>query len=356
MQTHINPNTFHKILLNWFDQSGRKDLPWQKNITPYRVWLSEIMLQQTQVTTVINYFKRFTKTYPTLKSLSHANEDDVLALWTGLGYYARARNLLKCAKIITTKHHGCFPNNLETLETLPGIGRSTAGAILSIAFKQHAPILDGNVKRVLTRLYGIKEWAGNKKTHDTLWQIAGTLTPETRTADYTQAIMDLGAMICTRSNPVCAQCPFAKTCIAKLKNITDKIPAKKPKTHKPTKTTTLLIIQNKNGDIYLEKRPSKGLWGGLWSFPECETACSPKNYCSKQWKIKPIQIKEWPEFKHTFTHFHLMITPVLIVISNKMAKSMAPGNAIWYNHEQTKIPLGFATPVKKLLIKLKETQ
>lgn len=355
MKPTITPSNFQKKLLAWFHQNGRKDLPWQKRITPYRVWLSEIMLQQTQVATVIDYFNRFTKTFPTLKSLSTANEDEVLALWTGLGYYARARNLLKCAKTITTDYKGRFPNTLETLTSLPGIGRSTAGAILAIAFNQPATILDGNVKRVLTRLYGIKQWSDKPKTQTELWDIASSLTPKTNTADYTQAIMDLGAMVCMRSKPLCHQCPFQKTCYAKLHNITDQIPAKKPKTEKPTKETTLLIFQNQHNEIYLEKRPSPGIWGGLWSFPELAGDSLLANFCQSKWQFSVKEHTEWPRFRHTFTHFHLFITPIFIKTSLRKTKASATTHAIWYNHIADQPQVGLPAPVKKLLEKLKET-
>src|SRR3990167_8286209 len=205
---NLTPKKFQQLLCQWFDTHGRKNLPWQKNKTPYRVWLSEIMLQQTQVSTAIPYFQRFLTRFPTIKSLANASEDEVLHLWTGLGYYSRARNLYHAAKLVVEKHHGKFPDQLEELEKLPGIGRSTAGAILSIAFEKKATILDGNVKRVLTRLYGITEWVGEKKIIEALWKLAEKYTPAFRCADYTQAIMDLGATLCIRGKPACEKCPF----------------------------------------------------------------------------------------------------------------------------------------------------
>lgn len=243
---------FQELVLTWFEKYGRKTLPWQVNINPYRVWISEIMLQQTQVATVIDYFQRFTKRFPTIETLAETPIDEVLPLWSGLGYYARARNLHRCAKIIVEQHHGEFPSTLEQLVELPGIGKSTAGAILSIAFKKQAAILDGNVKRVLQRFFGIREWYGNPATLKQLWEIAETLAPKTKTAEYTQAMMDLGAMICTRSKPKCDLCPLQKSCIAYHENLTTSIPASKPKKQIPTKHTIMLILENKRGEIYLE--------------------------------------------------------------------------------------------------------
>ena len=341
---------FSEHILAWFDQHGRKDLPWQQNKTPYRVWVSEIMLQQTQVSTVIPYFLRFMEQFPTIQSLANASEDDVLHLWTGLGYYSRARNLHRTAKIITELHHSEFPATQDELEELPGIGQSTAGAILAIAFGTHAAILDGNVKRVLTRFYGIREWPGNKKIHDQLWIYAEQLTPHKRVADYTQAMMDLGATLCIRGKPQCDKCPLSKNCIAFLEGIEKTLPRPKPRKKIPVRQSSLLILQHKN-TVLLEKRPPTGIWGGLWSLPELAgtpTVAEIKNYCRQHFQCDITDIQNGESFRHTFSHFHLDISPVTILIKKAAAKIMADGQQIWYNlHDPANV--GLPAPVKKLL-------
>ncbi|MFU8798336.1 MAG: A/G-specific adenine glycosylase, partial [Gammaproteobacteria bacterium] len=244
-------------ILNWFDKHGRKDLPWQLDITPYRVWISEIMLQQTQVNTVIPYFLRFIGRFPYTKILAEASEDEVLHYWTGLGYYTRARNLQRAAQLIEKTG---FPSELQGLQALPGVGRSTAGAILSIAFKKPAAILDGNVKRVLCRYYAIPE---------TPWALAENLLPTARAADYSQAMMDLGATVCTRTKPKCSLCPLTDDCKAHLLSSETNYPPKKQSKHIPVRTTYMLLLCNQRGEVLLEKRPPAGIWGGLWSLPEC---------------------------------------------------------------------------------------
>ena len=234
-------SSFSDRVLHWFDAHGRKHLPWQQQISAYRVWVSEIMLQQTQVTTVIGYFERFMQRFPDVVTLANAPQDDVLHLWTGLGYYARARNLHKAAQQIATDHGGEFPQTLEQVMALPGIGRSTAGAILSIACGKSHPILDGNVKRVLARYYAIEGWPGKRAVEDTLWQHATENTPATRTNHYTQAMMDLGAMICTRSKPACDKCPLQSDCIAYAQGKQNEYPGKKPKKTLPVKSTVMWI-------------------------------------------------------------------------------------------------------------------
>lgn len=287
-----------KSVLNWFESHGRKNLPWQKNITPYRVWLSEIMLQQTQVTTVIPYFERFIKQFPTLKKLALANEDTVLHLWTGLGYYSRARNLLKTAKIIQKEFQSKFPTDLTTLQQLPGIGRSTAGAILALSMHQQATILDGNVKRVLSRVFALNAWQHEKK----LWAIAEALTPKKNIAAYTQAMMDLGAMICTRTKPKCTICPLQKQCIAYRHEQQTEFPGKKPKKTLPIRQIQLLLLYDNQGKILLEKRPAKGIWGGLWSLPEYNHV-DIKHFCEKTYHCEIKSLKKQPPFRHTFRTF-----------------------------------------------------
>jgi A/G-specific adenine glycosylase len=350
MQPIISASQFQKSILAWFKQHGRVHLPWQKNKTPYRVWISEIMLQQTQVTTVIPYFERFMLRFPTIQKLAEASEDEVLHLWTGLGYYSRARNLHKTAKIIKENYRGKFPDEISELEELPGIGRSTAGAIVSIAFQKPAAILDGNVKRVLTRFYAINTWPGEKKTHDLLWNIAEQYSPSKNTAAYTQAMMDLGATICIRGKPLCNQCPLKKHCHARQQGIEKLLPISKPKKNLPIKQSTLLLIQH-NKTILLQKRPPTGIWGGLWSLPEMVAHVSTnkiQTHCKKQFKFNPKKIQLGSIFRHTFSHFHLDILPALVTIESTPFKTMESEQQIWYNLRQSQA-VGLPAPIKKLL-------
>ena len=303
------PFNFSDALLTWFDTHGRKNLPWQQEKSPYRVWLSEIMLQQTQVITVIPYFLAFIKRFPTVEDLAIAPLDDVLQHWAGLGYYARARNLHNAAKAIVTR--GTFPDTLPELLELSGIGKSTAGAILSIAFQKSQPILDGNVKRVLTRFYAISGWTGGREIEIKLWQLSEQLTPSKRCADYTQAIMDLGATLCTRSKPRCHECPMSQECRAFLSNTVTNYPSKKPTKQLPIKQTFFLVIKNQQQQIWLEQRPLNGIWGGLWSLPEVQTIEDAKTWClSRNFEIQHQHLLL--SARHTFSHYHLDYTPLWI--------------------------------------------
>ena len=348
----LNTTDYQKKVLEWFDIRGRKDLPWQQNKTPYRVWVSEIMLQQTQVSTVIPYFERFMGRFPDVISLAKAAEDEVLHQWTGLGYYSRARNLHRAAKRIADEFEGQFPDSLDALQQLPGIGRSTAGAILSIAFQKPTAILDGNVKRVLTRLYNIAGYPGDKKISDHLWKIAEALTPAERVADYTQAIMDLGATICVRGKPQCTQCPLNTLCEAYPAGTAKALPCPKPKKILPIRQSAFLILQN-NHHVLLQKRPSPGIWGGLWSLPECQHALSQTDiadFCHQEWNIKKVKIKKIKlaePFRHTFSHFHLDIHPVLVTLSHQQC-IMEDNQQIWYNLREPQT-IGLPTPIKKIL-------
>lgn len=342
---------FSQQVLEWFDQFGRKDLPWQKDINPYRVWLSEIMLQQTQVGTVIPYFERFTAELPTLKDLANAEDDKVLHLWTGLGYYSRARNLHNTAKQVYADYNGKLPGTVEELCQLPGIGRSTAAAIVSIAFKQPAAILDGNVKRVLARYFAVDGWPGQTKVLKELWQHAENLSPQRRPADYSQAMMDLGATLCTRSKPACDRCPLIKDCKAYSQQNQSQYPGKKPKKVIPVKATQMLMIKNPAGEILLEKRPASGIWGGLWIFPQLDLKQDSKNYCHEQLASQIKTIELLPNLRHTFSHYHLDITPVAIQLKNDPAIVMESSRQLWYNLQQP-VEIGLAAPIKKLLTKL----
>ncbi|OUS12283.1 A/G-specific adenine glycosylase [Gammaproteobacteria bacterium 53_120_T64] len=303
--------TFASRLLRWFDQHGRKDLPWQHNINAYRVWLSEIMLQQTQVSTVIPYYQRMTQAYPDVQALADAPLDEVLHHWTGLGYYARARNLHKTAGLVSTELGGIFPDSVEGLEALPGIGRSTAGAICAIAYQRHCAILDGNVKRVLARHSAVAGWPGKTAVAKTLWQIADSYTPAQRSRDYTQAIMDLGATLCTRTKPACTQCPVKADCQAHARQETQLYPGKKAPKTTPVRQTLLLVIRDRQNRVLLQQRPPSGIWGGLWSFPECASEDELTASCTQLGiRIASHQLADTQ--RHTFSHFHLDYTPVHI--------------------------------------------
>lgn len=340
---------FQNELLIWFKQYGRHDLPWQYPKTPYRVWVSEIMLQQTQVVTVLPYFNRFIAQFSTIVDLAKASEDEVLHLWTGLGYYARARNLHRAARIIVNEFKGVFPATLIELVQLPGIGPSTAGAILSIAFNQKATILDGNVKRVLARWLAIKIWPGEKEITQMLWKIAEELTPTSCNSEYTQAIMDLGATICRPRQPLCHQCPISKHCKAYQEGIVDIIPFPKPKKSLPIKESTFLIFKN-NESVFLEKRPAKGLWGGLWSLPELQGKASKRNiikFCKNLFGQEIKQIETKSSFRHTFTHFHLEIFPKVIELHKRALPQCLP-HQIWYSREE-RVAIGLPSPIKAIL-------
>lgn len=341
---------FSQQLLAWFDKHGRKDLPWQQNPTPYRVWISEIMLQQTQVATVIPYYHRFMEQFPDLEQLAEAPLDDVLSHWSGLGYYARARNLHKAAQQVEKQHAGKLPCNQEALESLPGIGRSTAGAILSIACGKMATILDGNVKRVLTRYYAIAGWPGQSAVSKKLWQVAEQCTPSERVADYTQAIMDLGATLCTRASPECAQCPLRLDCKALKQGQPKAFPTPKPRKQRPIKTRHFLIIENPQKQILLTRRPPTGIWGGLWSLPELEDSQQLDNYLQTNYQLSIHEKEVWPTFKHQFSHFELKIMPIYVQVESTptMLKDMASQAMVWYNTRHPP-PGGLPAPVAKLL-------
>lgn len=340
----MNALDFQQRVLAWFDAYGRKDLPWQHNITPYRVWLSETMLQQTQVSTAIPYFQAFIKKFPTLEELARAPIDEVLSLWSGLGYYARARNLHKSAQLIAAQ--GQFPNTVDKLLKLPGIGLSTAGAILSIAFGQRQPILDGNVKRVLARFNAVYGWPGQSIVNKQLWVLSDYFTPIQRVADYTQAIMDLGATVCTHSKPACHICPLQEHCQAKLNNTIALLPTAKISKTLPIKQRVFLLLQNANGEIWLEKRPSVGIWGGLWSLPEFMDVASAKDWCLSH-HLEPINLQILTMKRHTFSHYHLDYTPVLIQTHNT-SHNVMEAEQLWCHAEQINT-LGLPAPIKLLL-------
>jgi A/G-specific adenine glycosylase len=340
----MSPHLFQQAILTWFDQHGRKHLPWQQPANPYRVWVSEIMLQQTQVATVIPYFLRFTERFPDLASLARSETGTVLEYWAGLGYYARARNLHRAAIIVCEQHRGELPAVLAQLAALPGIGRSTAGAILSIAFGVRAPILDGNVKRVLTRFQGIEGWPGDASVQRRLWQLAQSLTPVQRVGDYTQAMMDLGATVCTRTNPGCDDCPVSGECIALAQGRTAQLPAPKPRKAIPVKTCFVLVLRNGSGEFLLRQRPPAGIWGGLWSLPEFADRQDLDHWCDAR-GIDPTILEPLPQRRHTFSHFHLDFTPVHGRIDT-IHRIEEAGHSDWRNMDRnTALP----APIRKLL-------
>lgn len=339
---------FSQNLLAWFDKHGRHDLPWQQDQNPYRVWVSEIMLQQTQVVTVIPYFERFMASFPDVEALAKANLDNVLHHWTGLGYYARARNLHKAAVIIVEEHQGQFPLSMEEMMVLPGIGRSTAGAILSLACQKRQPILDGNVKRVLSRYHGVEGWPGKKKVEQELWALAECHTPTKLVRDYTQAIMDLGATLCIRRNPTCDVCPLSKNCFARKAKRQHDFPGSKPKKVIPSKETVFAIIENAKGEVLLQQRPPSGIWGGLWCFPEFATDVEIADIIKKQYGVNIKKQTEYKHFKHTFSHFHLLIRPVHIKLEGRTNWVNDEAMSAWL-HPAKNSSLGFPTPVVTIL-------
>lgn len=348
-----NTAIFSQQVLDWFDQHGRKHLPWQQNITPYRVWISEIMLQQTQVTTVIPYFERFTASFPDVQTLAEASEDDVLHHWSGLGYYSRARNLHKAAKMLVETFDGKFPESVDELTELPGIGRSTAGAITSISMNTRAPILDGNVKRVLARCFAIPGWPGKTSVANQLWELAEQLTPYERVADYTQVMMDLGAMVCTRTKPSCQMCPLQNDCLAHKTGEETRYPESKPKKIKPERAVRMLMVVNKYGEVLLEKRPPTGIWGGLWGLPEIPVDDELEHSACTKVGLELDTFEEWQPFRHTFSHYHLDITPVKTFARANSAAVRDGDSWHWFQPDQPS-ELGLAAPVKKLLGKIKD--
>ncbi|KJK09415.1 MULTISPECIES: A/G-specific adenine glycosylase [Pseudomonas] len=342
----MSPEQFSSAVLEWYDRNGRHDLPWQQGITPYRVWVSEIMLQQTQVSTVLNYFSRFMEALPTVQALAEAPEDEVLHLWTGLGYYTRARNLQKTAKIVVEQYGGEFPRDVEKLTDLPGIGLSTAGAIASISMGLRAPILDGNVKRVLARYTAQQGYPGEPKVAKALWANAERYTPHSRVNHYTQAMMDLGATLCTRSKPSCLLCPLKISCEAHMLGEEIRFPVPKPRKELPQKRTLMPLLANRDGAILLYRRPSSGLWGGLWSLPELDNLEQLEDL-AYQHGLNLASSQALDSLTHTFSHFQLAIEPWLVRVE-AATDHVAEADWLWYNLA-TPPRLGLAAPVKKLL-------
>jgi len=338
--------SFAVRLLDWYQEYGRHDLPWQKNQFLYSTWVSEVMLQQTQVATVIPYFNRFMQRFPDIAALAQASQDDVLLHWSGLGYYSRARNLHKAATIIAEEYQGKFPENYESVLALPGIGPSTAGAILAQALDQRHAILDGNVKRVLARYQAIKGWTGQALMQKQLWQWAEAYTPEKNVADYTQAIMDLGATVCTRSSAKCDVCPLNMDCQAFKLDQVAAFPGKKPRKIIPIREKRFLIIRNNKGRYLMEKRPPTGIWGGLWSLPELAMDESVDKVIKENWQLSVTNFSDLPVFRHTFSHFHLDITPCEVHVTSS-AQAVSDGARYQWCADLSKLAL--ATPVSSIM-------
>ena len=336
-------------LIPWQKKYGRNNLPWQGTKNPYFIWVSEIMLQQTQVKTVIPYYRKFIESFPDINTLAIANDDDVMKLWSGLGYYARARNLHESARIIKRKFQGQFPKKLTDLISLPGVGRSSAGAISSFAFNQKTPILDGNVKRVFTRVYGIKDWSGSVSVEKKLWLIAEKNLPENKFGKYNQALMDLGATICIKNNPICSECPINESCKSFLHKWADIIPASKPKKVKLTEVSYFYIFQCKSKFLFI-KKPKKGIWGGLWSFLEFKEVLDIKQWLSNNLKINDYRLLQNGVMTSVFTHYKLKMHYQHIEIKGLKNKETISGGA-WHNKD--KIEEGpYPVPVKKIIKKL----
>jgi len=330
-----------KDLLSWFEDHGRKSLPWQSSPpNVYHIWISEVMLQQTQVITVIGYFSNFIKIFPDIETLAKAKEDKVMAAWAGLGYYSRALNLHKAAKIVSSQYGGIFPKSFKEVVSLPGVGPSTAGAILSLSWNIKASILDGNVKRVLSRYHRVEGHYSKSSVMKELWKLATLHTPSSKNANYTQAIMDIGATICTPKNPTCEKCPISRHCLACLNNEQEIFPHKKStKAPKPERNAAFLIFKNEKQEIFLKKRPSQGIWGGLWSFEECQDKECIISQKIKQHNTNATIQRRLEKFKHVFSHYDLWISPVLID---------SPGGSGNY-YKKASLSKGVPAPVKKII-------
>jgi A/G-specific adenine glycosylase len=349
---------FSRAVIDWQVAHGRHALPWQNTRDAYRVWLSEIMLQQTQVTAVIPYYARFLARFPDVAALAAASADDVMACWAGLGYYSRARNLHRCAQRVVSEHGGVFPADPLLLAELPGIGRSTAAAISAFAYGTRAAILDGNVKRVFARVFGIDEYPGVKAVENALWQTAEALLPQAGIEAYTQGLMDLGATLCTRSQPACPRCPLAARCLALASGRTAELPVRKPKKAVPLKSATMLVIIDR-AQVLLERRPATGIWGGLLSLPELDghqPGIREEEDVQGALERKVARFGRFgsslrlPAFAHVFTHFKLQVVPYRITLAGRHAYA-AEDETVWLAADQI-AQAGLPAPVKKLLLEV----
>ncbi len=343
------PPEIAAALVRWQKQHGRHGLPWQNTRDPYRIWLSEIMLQQTQVAAVIPYYERFLKRFPDLATLAAADEDDVLTLWSGLGYYSRARNLHRAARLVASEHAGIFPNDFDAVLALPGIGRSTAAAICVFAHGARHAILDGNVKRVFARCFGVAGYPGDAAVADELWGYADALVPHKNVEAYTQGLMDLGAGVCTRTKPRCDACPLTAQCVALKQNAVAQYPSPRPRKVLPQRRTRMLVMLHA-GQVLLEKRPGSGIWGGLWSLPELAESDSIDAVCATRFGVTASAKKALPEVAHGFTHFHLDIEPLRIAVKKIDTRAAAPG-VMWLSLADA-LGAALPAPVRRILAAL----
>lgn len=341
--------SFSARMIAWQQRHGRHDLPWQNTRDPYAIWLSEIMLQQTQVTAVVPYYRRFLRRFPNLRALAAAPVDEVLALWSGLGYYSRARNLHQAALQIARQHAGRFPRSMDDVQELPGVGRSTAAAICVFAYGANHAILDGNVKRVLARHTGERGYPGEPRVTEVLWRKADALLPKKQIEAYTQGLMDLGATLCTRRKPRCAECPVRSDCVALARGLTDKLPARKPKKALPQRATTMLLLRHA-GEIMLEKRPPRGIWGGLWSLPEITNDENAVAACRTRYGVRVKVAETLAVIAHGFTHFRLAITPQTVRVTHAPPRAVA-SETMWLTPEAA-LTAAIPTPVRRILLSI----
>ena len=333
-------------MVRWQKQQGRHDLPWQNTRDAYRIWLSEIMLQQTQVAAVIPYYRRFLDRFPDLAALAAAAQDEVLALWSGLGYYSRARNLHRAAQLMVGQHGARVPHDVEALLALPGIGRSTAAAVAVFAYGTRHAILDGNVKRLFARRFGIGGYAGDAKVAAALWRETERQLPARNIESYTQGLMDLGATVCTRAKPRCDACPVASDCVARLQNAIAKFPAPRPRKVLPQRYTQMLVLLHAR-QVLLEKRPPTGIWGGLWSLPEVAPDAD-LTQCAHRYGATVASASAMPALAHGFTHFKLEIVPQRLVVSRVAPHAGAPGT-MWLSLDEA-LDAAIPAPVKRILV------
>lgn len=346
--------SFSELLIAWQKRHGRHQLPWQQTRDAYRIWLSEIMLQQTQVATVIPYYQRFLQRFPDVAALAAAPVEEVMALWAGLGYYTRARNLHRCAQAVVGRHGGRFPADVALLAELPGIGQSTAAAIAAFAYGARAAILDGNVKRVFCRVFGIEGFPGQTAVERQLWRRAEALLPAQDIEAYTQGLMDLGATLCTRSRPRCGDCPMQSRCVAHASGRTAELPQRKPKKATPEKSTVMLLVLHE-GEVLLEQRPPAGIWGGLMSLPELDRLGGDTQCTDLGAELgsalasfgEPASVEMLPEFIHVFTHFRLRVLPVRVRLSRR--HHVAAERAYAWLPLHAAADAGLPSPVRKLV-------
>jgi A/G-specific adenine glycosylase len=341
------PTGIARSLIAWHARHGRHDLPWQSERTPYRVWVSEIMLQQTQVATVVGYYQRFMQRFPDVSSLAAASLDEVLHLWSGLGYYSRARNLHRAARCIVSEHGGVWPDERDALAELPGIGRSTAAAILALAGGRREAILDGNVRRVLSRYFAIEGAPAQRATQLELWRRAEECTPGSDVAVYTQAIMDLGATLCTRRRPSCLTCPLSATCAARLTGRVHELPSPRSRAARPSRGTVMLLAQRPDGRVLLQRRPERGVWGGMWTPLEFASRAAAEAFCNTHLRRAQFELEALPILRHAFTHFELRITPLRVSCEGLDAE-MEGSETLWYNAREP-VHIGLPAPIAALL-------